>query len=77
MLAMYQGRTAEAMLAVEALFQVKDKARSGSVGSAQRAGTAAPVTPQAALVDETPENEATKLAIQEKFMSRVMEYGAS
>ena len=74
MLASKQGKTAEAMLSLDALLQVEEKARSGAVGSAQRAGTAEPVTPQAALADDTPEDEATKLARKEKIMSRVMEH---
>ena len=49
MLAAHQGKTAGAMLAVEALLPVEEQARSKAAGSAQRVGTVAPVTPQAAI----------------------------
>ena len=49
----YQGKNAECMLSVEALLQVEEQARAKTVGSAQRVGTVAPVTPKATSVEES------------------------
>jgi hypothetical protein len=58
MAATFQGGGVEAMLSVDALLRVEEEAKSGAVGSAQRAGTAAPVTPTRAAIEETLEDEA-------------------
>ena len=65
------------MLSVESILQVEEQARAKAAGSAQRVGTVAPVMRKAATVEDTPEDEATKLARNKQIMSRIMEYGVS
>ena len=62
MIAHYWGDGAEALLSVDAVLQSEQDATLRAIGSAQRAGTVAPVAPTRDVAEDVPEDEITMRA---------------
>ena len=77
MIATYQGGVAEISLSADTILRQQPVVAATAVGSAQRSGTEAPITPPRYPVEEELDDEVSKLERTENMLSRLLEYGVS
>ena len=77
MIATYQGSGAEITFSADTMFESPSVAATTAVGSAQRLGDVAPVTPPRAAMDEDIEEELNNIERKQRMRGRLLEYGVS